>query len=332
MSYKSILQAIGNTPLIKIPFEGPATILAKLEYLNPGGSVKDRSALFMVEKAEREGRLKPGGVLVDASSGNHGITLAMIGAAKGYKVIITVSEKISQEKLQTLKAYGAQVIMCPLTKFIDDAESYHHVAHKIATETPNSFMPNQYYNEENRDAHYTLLGPEIWKQTQGKITHFFAGAGTGGTVSGVGRYIKEQNPDVKIFGIDSTNSLRTTKGNPQPYEVEGIGIDFYSDVIDYNVIDEVIPVSDKQAIEEIRLLANKYGLLVGPSSGAVTAAMRTHQDKFTKDDVIVLVFSDSGRAYLSKHFYDAQGETADQSYKETKISPEVAFYSDSTTG
>jgi cystathionine beta-synthase len=330
MSYWSLLQAIGNTPLVQVPFDSPATILAKLEYLNPGGSVKDRSALFMIEKAEKEGRLKPGGTLIDASSGNHGITLAMIGAAKGYKVIITVSEKISREKLSTLKAYGAKVIMCPLTQFIDDEKSYHHIAHKIAEETPNSFMPNQYYNEENRDAHYTLLGPEVWKQTEGKMTHFFAGAGTGGTVSGVGRYAKKQNPNVKIFGIDSANSLRATKGNPKPYEVEGIGIDFHSDVIDYNVIDEIVAISDDQAIKEIRLLAKKYGLLVGPSSGAVTAAMRNYQHTFTKDDVVVLVFSDSGRAYLSKHFYDAPDEAADQPCKQTKISPEVAFDSDPT--
>ena len=319
MPYQSLLQAIGNTPLVQVPFDCPATILAKLEYLNPGGSVKDRSALYMIEKAEQKGRLKPGGTLVDASSGNHGITLAMIGAAKGYKVIITVSEKISQEKLQTLKAYGAQVVMCPLTKFIDDPESYHHVARKIADTTPNSFMPNQYYNEENREAHYSLLGPELWKQTAGKMTHFFAGAGTGGTVSGVGRYVKERNPEVKIYAIDSVNSLRATKGNPQPYEVEGIGIDFYSDVIDYNVIDQVLPISDAQAIQEIQLLAKEYGLLVGPSSGAVTAAMRSCLKTFTKDDVIVLVFSDSGRAYLSKHFYDVQGATVAQPDTEIKI-------------
>lgn len=331
MDYPTLLQAIGNTPLIQIPFDSPATILAKLEYLNPGGSVKDRSALYMVEKAEQEGRLKPGGTLIDASSGNHGITLAMIGAAKGYKVIITVSEKISKEKLQTLRAYGAQVVLCPRTAFIDDPESYHHVAQKIAAETPNSFMPNQYYNEENRDAHYTLLGPEIWKQTDGKVTHFFAGAGTGGTVSGVGRYLKERNPSCKIYAVDSINSLRATKGNPQPYQVEGIGIDFYSDVIDYKVIDEVVAVSDQEAIAAIQKLSKKHGILAGPSSGAVTAAMEHHQATFTKNDIIVLTFSDSGRAYLSKHFYDVQGETVDQFYRRTAVFAQHEPSSEPTT-
>jgi cystathionine beta-synthase len=323
MLYKTLLQAIGNTPLVKIPFKSPATILAKLEYLNPGGSVKDRSALYMVEKAEQDGRLKPGGTLVDASSGNHGIALAMIGAAKGYKVIITVSGKISKEKLQTLKAYGAQVIMCKQTQFIDDPESYHYIAQKIATETPNCFMPNQYYNEENREAHYSLLGPEIWEQTEGKITHFFSGAGTGGTVSGVGTYLKEKNPAVKIYAIDSANSLRATEGNPKPYEVEGIGIDFYSDVIDYKVIDQVLPISDNQAITQLHYLAKRFGLLVGPSSGAVAAGMHNYLETFTKDDVVVVMFSDSGRAYLSKNFYDAPNETADQLYTQSSKHPEA---------
>lgn len=331
--YQSVLDAIGNTPLVKVPFKSPATILAKLEYLNPGGSVKDRSALYMIEKAEKDGRLKPGGTIVDASSGNHGITLAMIGAAKGYKVIITVSEKISTEKLQTLQAYGAHVVMCKPTQFIDDPESYHYIAHKIAAETPGSFMPNQYYNEENRDAHYNLLGPEIWKQTEGKITHFFSGAGTGGTVSGVGRYLKEQNPDVKIYAIDSINSLRATGGNPKPYQVEGIGIDFHSDVIDYTVINEVIPVSDAEAIEQLKILSRHFGLLVGPSSGAVAAGMMHYLETFTKDAVVVIMFSDSGRAYLSKHFYDTPHEPVGQLYPQSNVQIEglVAKPAHSTT-
>ncbi len=261
----------------------------------------------------------------------------MIGAAKGYKVIITVSEKISEEKLKTLYAYGAEVIMCPLTEFIDDEKSYHYVARNIAEKTPNSFMPNQYYNEENRDAHYQLLGPELWEQTHGTITHFFAGAGTGGTVSGVGRYLKKQNSKVKIFGIDSVNSLRATCGKPQPYKVEGIGIDFHSDVIDYNVIDEIVAVSDAEAIKEINTFAHNYGLLVGPSSGAVAAAMRHYQTTFTKDDVVVLTFSDSGRAYLSKGFYDipdksaGEHKTADQPYNQPTPYPEVSADFDPTT-
>lgn len=330
MNYPSLLQAIGNTPLIQIPFESPATILAKLEYLNPGGSVKDRSALFMIEQAEKSGELKPGGTLIDASSGNHGITLAMIGAAKGYKVIIVVSEKISKEKLQTLQAYGAQVIVCKPTQFIDDPNSYHNIAKQLATQTPNSFMPNQYYNEQNRKAHYSLLGPEIWKQTKGTITHFFAGAGTGGTVSGVGQFLKEQNNTVKIHAIDSINSLRATNGNPKPYAIEGIGIDFHSDVIKYDVIDDIIPIADQEAIDAMNLLAKQYGLLVGPSSGAIAAAMLQKLPTFTKDDTVVIVFSDSGRAYLSKHFFDAPEQTADQLYTDTKICPQVTF-DDQTT-
>lgn len=312
--YQSLLDSIGNTPLVKIPLNSPATILAKLEYLNPGGSVKDRSALYMIQQAEKDGLLKQGGTIIDASSGNHGIALAMIGAARGYKVIITVSEKISEEKLKTLKAYGAQVVMCAPTEFIDDPKSYHFVAQKIAKETPGSFMPNQYYNIKNREGHYTLLGPELWAQTKGTVTHFFAGAGTGGTVSGAGTYLKEKNPDVKIYAIDSINSLRATCGHPKPYAIEGIGIDFHSDVIDYNVIDEVLNVGDKESLGLLSEFSQRYGLLVGPSSGAVLAGLYQKLDTFTKDDVVIVMFSDSGRAYLSKNFYGVQDENADQLY------------------
>ena len=312
--YQSLLDSIGNTPLVKIPLNSPATILAKLEYLNPGGSVKDRSALYMIQQAEKDGLLKQGGTIIDASSGNHGIALAMIGAARGYKVIITVSEKISEEKLKTLKAYGSQVVMCAPTEFIDDPKSYHFVAQKIAKETPGSFMPNQYYNIKNREGHYTLLGPELWAQTKGTVTHFFAGAGTGGTVSGAGTYLKEKNPDVKIYAIDSINSLRATCGHPKPYAIEGIGIDFHSDVIDYNVIDEVLNVGDKESLGLLSEFSQRYGLLVGPSSGAVLAGLYQKLDTFTKDDVVIVMFSDSGRAYLSKNFYGVQDENADQLY------------------
>lgn len=303
MHYPTLLEAIGSTPLIKIPFDTPATILAKLEYLNPGGSVKDRSALYMIEQAEKDGRIKPGGTLIDASSGNHGIALAMIGAAKGYKVIIIVSEKISAEKQATLKAYGAQVVVCKPTEFIDDEMSYHNQAKKIAANTPNSFMPNQYYNIENRHAHATLLGPEIFKQTDGTITHFFGGTGTGGTVSGVGSYLKEKNSEIQVYGIDSVNSLRATNGNPKPYAIEGIGIDFHSDVIDYKVINELIAVTDQEATDSMNLLAKQYGLLVGPSSGAVMAGFLKKITTLKKNDTVVLTFSDSGRAYLSKNFF-----------------------------
>ncbi len=306
MFAKTILEAIGNTPLVKLNFPTEATILAKLEYLNPGGSMKDRSALYMIEQAEKKGLLKPGGTIIDASSGNHGIALAMIGAAKGYKVIITVSKKCSKEKYQTLQAYGAQVVVCPSTDFIEHPESYHSQAQALLKTTPNSFMPNQYFNIENANGHYTLLGPEIWRQTEGKITHFFAGTGTGGTVSGAGRYLKEQNPAVKVYGIDAATSFHATGGNPQPYKVEGIGIDFDSDVIDYKTITELVNVGDNESLAMLKTLAHEHGFLVGPSSGAVAAGLMQKLPLFKKDDLVVVVFGDSGRAYLSKNFYSQE--------------------------
>src|SRR3990172_2170883 len=232
VQFKSLLESVGNTPVVQVPFDTPATILAKLEYFNPGESVKARSAIFMVEEAERKGFLKPGGTIIDASSGNQGAAVAMIGTIKGYHVIITVSEKISQEKLQVLKAFGAQVVVCPVTDRIDDPSGYHSKAVEIHKNTPNSFMPNQYFNLSNSKSHELLLGPEIWKQTQGTITHFFAAAGTGGTVSGVGRFLNKMNSQIKVYALDSINSYRSTNGNPKPYQVEGMGIDFDSPVLD----------------------------------------------------------------------------------------------------
>lgn len=302
--YDSLLDAIGNTPLVKVPFDVPGAIYAKLEYLNPSGSMKDRSALFMIEEAERNGQLKPGGTIIEASSGNQGAATAMIGVIKGYKVIITVSEKISQEKYQTIKAYGAQVIMCPSTAFIEDPRSYHSQAVEILKKTPNSFMLNQYFNVQNAQAHYLSLAPEIWQQTQGAITHYFAAAGTGGTISGVGKYIKERNPNVKVLAVDSDNSWRTTNGNPKPYKVEGMGIDFETPVLNKTVIDEYLAVSDDNALAMLKVLASQYGLLVGPSSGAVAFAACEYAQKYFKDsDVGALIFGDSGRAYLTKNFY-----------------------------
>jgi cystathionine beta-synthase len=303
MLHNHLLEAIGNTPLVRVHLDAPAQLYAKLEYLNPGGSVKDRSALYMIEHAERTGLLKPGGTIIDASSGNQGAATAMIGAAKGYRVIITVSEKISQEKLQTIQAYGAQVVMCPATSFIDDPRSYHSVAKRLHAQTPGSFMPDQYFNPINAQAHYHLLGSEIWRQTEGKVTHFFAAAGTGGTVSGAGRYLKEKNPNVKVIALDSINSFRATGGNPKPYKVEGMGIDFESPVIDYSVIDEVLPVSDDNALGMLKTLASGHGLLVGPSSGAVAYGAYTYAQKLPHDALAVMIFGDSGRAYLTKNFY-----------------------------
>jgi cystathionine beta-synthase len=301
--YQSILKAIGNTPLVKIPFHTESSIYAKLEYTNPGGSVKDRSALYMIEQAEQQGLLKPGGTIVDASSGNHGIAVAMIGAIKGYPVIITVSEKISKEKLQAIEAYGAKTVMCPSVAFIEDPKGYHATAKRIAKEIPGSFMPDQYFNVTNADAHYALLGPEIWQQTNGTITHFFAAAGTGGTVSGAGKYLKEQNPAIKVIAFDTANSFYSTKGHPKPYSIEGMGIDFKSPVMCYEIIDEIIPVTDPDALQMINILPKKYGILGGMTSGAIAHGTEQYAKNLSKNDVGVMIFGDSGRAYLSKNLF-----------------------------
>ena len=304
MFHKNLLSAIGNTPLVKVNFDSPAQLYAKPEYLNPGGSVKDRSALYMIEEAERKGLLKPGGTIIDASSGNQGIAVAMIGAIKGYKVIISVFEKISQEKYQTLKAYGAEVVKCPATQFVEDPLSYHSQAVALHKKTPNSFMPNQYYNVDNANAHYFSLAPEIWRQTEGKITHFFAAAGTCGTISGVGRYLKEKNPTVKVIAIDSINSHRATQGNPKPYILEGVGIDFESPVHNPAVIDQYLCVADDDALGILKPMASKHGFLVGLSSGAVAYAVQEYAKTMKPDDLGVMIFGDSGRAYFSKVSYE----------------------------
>jgi len=301
--HNNLLSTIGNTHLARVPFNTPATLYAKLEYLNPGGSIKDRSALYMVEHAEKNGLLKPGGTIIEPSSGNQGIALAMIGAIKGYKVIITATPKFSQEKMQTIRAYGAEVIMCPITDFLEDPNSYHSVACKLQQETPNSFMPNQYFNPLNAEAHYTLTGPEIWQQTNGAITHFFSAAGTGGTSYGIGKYLREQNPNIKLIAIDSINSFYSTKGHPKPYKLEGLGIDFKSPIVDYSIMDEVLPVTDEDAFAMLKTLARNYGFLVGLTSGAVAWAVQHYVPQLKKDDVVVMIFGDSGRAYLSKNVY-----------------------------
>ena len=300
---QDLLRAIGNTPLVKVPLNTKAKIFAKLEYLNPGGSIKDRSALFMIEEAEKKGLLKLGGTIIEASSGNQGVACAMIGAAKGYKVIITVSSKISEEKIKTIRAYGAKVVICPATSSIENPKSYHNEAIRIAKKTPNSFMPNQYFNLSNPKAHYTTLGPEIWRQTKGRITYFFAAAGTGGTISGAGKFLKEQNPKIKIIAVDIDTSFHSTKGHPKPYKMEGIGIDFKTHCLNESVIDEFIPVSDEHGLGMLKIMASQYGFLVGTGSGAVSYAVQSYLNKLTKDDVAVMLFGDSGRAYLSKNYY-----------------------------
>lgn len=301
--YGNLLSAIGNTPLVQVNMDADGRIFAKLEYLNPGGSIKDRSALHMIEDAERRGIIRPGGTLIEASSGNQGIAAAMIGAIKGYKVIVTVSEKNSREKVDTIKAYGAEVIVCPVTKFLDDPENYHNKAQEIQRKTPNSFLLNQFYNPANAAAHYHSLGPEIWDQTEGRVTHFVAATGTCGTVSGAGKFLKEQNPEVKVIGIDSANSYRSTNGNPKPYELEGVGVDFDSPLLKEAAIDQFVTVTDSEALGMLRQLASAYGFLVGMSSGAVAAGVQKMADVFQEKDLVVMIFGDSGRAYLSKSPY-----------------------------
>ncbi len=298
--YQSILEKIGNTPLVSLPFDVPPTLLAKLEYLNPGGSIKDRSALFMIEKAEEDGSLKQYGTIIEASSGNQGIALAMIGAIKGYKVIITVPDRTSIEKITTLKAYGAKVYICPDTDDLGDQNSYHSKARQLYEQTPGAFMPNQYFNIANPLAHYSKTGPEIWRQTSGSITHLVVGAGSCGTISGVGRFLKEQNPAIKIIGVDAETSVYSCK-NPKAYDVEGLGIDVISDTLDREAIDEIIPISDDDAFRSTRILASQ-GYLVGISSGAVMHVALSYAKKLDKKDVMVVIFGDSGRAYLSKLF------------------------------
>lgn len=301
--FNSLLDVIGNTPLVRVPFDSPAKIYAKLEYLNPGGSIKDRAALYMIQEAERLGLLKPGGTLIEASSGNQGIATAMIGAMKGYKVIITVSEKISEEKQKTLQAYGAQLITCKPTMQLDAPESYHSKAVEIHRNTPNSFMLNQYFNPTNAGAHYAMLGPEIWEQTGGTVTHYCAAAGSGGTVSGAGKYLKERNNDIKVIAVDVPNSYRSTNKNPQPYRLEGIGVDYDTPLLNTSVIDDFFLASDEHAIAMLKTMARNYGLLIGPSSGAVAYAASQIAPTLTEQDTLVMLFGDSGRAYLTKNFY-----------------------------
>ncbi|MCL5436882.1 MAG: cysteine synthase family protein [Candidatus Dependentiae bacterium] len=303
MKYESLLHVIGNTPLVRVKFDTPARVYAKLEYLNPAGSLKDRSALFMVEEAERTGKLRPGGTIIEASSGNQGIATALVGCLKGYKVIITVSEKISKEKQDTLKAYGAELVVCKASTELDDPEGYYQTAVNIQKKTPNSFMLAQYYNEENARSHYYGLGPEIWNQTYGELTHFIGALGSGGTVRGVGTYLKERNKNIQIVGVDVANSYRATGGHPKPYKLEGIGVDYDSPHIRAAKIDEYINVMDDDAIAMLRTMARKHGMLVGPSGGAVAAAAYEYTKKLTAKDLVVMTMGDSGRAYLTKNFF-----------------------------
>jgi cystathionine beta-synthase len=308
--HENVLGTIGNTPLIKLNNkESKATILAKAEFFNPGGSVKDRIGIKMLDDAEKKGLIKEGGTIVEPTSGNTGVGLALVAAQKGYKLIFTMPDKMSKEKELLLQAFGAKVIRTPTAVAPEDPRSYYKVAEKIVKETPNAFSPNQYFNQNNPKAHYETTGPEIWEQTEGKITHFVAGMGTGGTITGIAKYLKEKNPNIKIIGADPEGSLYHHKfykneGEIHPYKVEGIGEDFMPETADLSYVDKLMVVGDKESFITARKLAREGGLLVGGSSGSAVFAALQLAKEVEEDSVIVVLLPDTGRNYISAFFND----------------------------
>ena len=303
---ENILEAIGRTPLVKLSrvTDGlPVTLLAKVEYLNPGGSVKDRIGLAMVEQAERQGLLKPGGTIIEATAGNTGVGLALVAAIRGYRCIFVMPDKMSADKVNLLKAYGAEVVITPTSVAPDSPESYNGVAERLAREIPNSYRPNQFGNADNPQAHYRTTGPEIWDDTDGELDVFVAGMGTGGTISGVGRYLKECNAAITVVGADPEGSV-LSGGSPKPYKVEGIGEDFVPATFSRQVIDEMIRVGDAESFLMARRLAREEGLLVGGSAGTAVAAAIKFAQRLPAGKVIVALLPDNGRSYLSKIFND----------------------------
>ncbi len=311
----NILETIGQTPLVrlnKITATIPATVVAKVESFNPGNSVKDRMAVKMIEDAEADGRLKPGGVIVEGTSGNTGMGLALAAIVKGYKLICVSTDKQSKEKFDVLRAVGAEVIVCPTAVAPEDPRSYYSVSKRIASETPNAWYVNQYDNPSNAQAHYEQTGPEIWRQTEGKITHFVVGVGTGGTISGVGRYLKEQNPDIKIWGIDTYGSVFKKyhetgifdENEIYPYITEGIGEDILPENVDFDVIDQFEKVTDKDAAVYTRKLAREEGIFAGNSCGAAIKGVLQLAPHFTADDLVVVLLHDSGSRYIGKMYND----------------------------
>lgn len=312
---KNILETIGNTPLVKLNkvIEGiDALVLAKVETFNPGNSVKDRMALKMIEDAEADGRLKPGGTIIEGTSGNTGMGLALAAIVKGYKCVFVMADKQSKEKVDILQAVGAEVVVCPTDVESTDPRSYYSVSKRLADETPNAWYVNQYDNPSNALAHYEQTGPEIWEQTEGKITHFVVGVGTGGTISGVGKYLKEQNPDIKIWGIDTYGSVFKKyhetgifdKNEIYPYITEGIGEDILPENVDFSIIDGFTKVTDKDAAIYTRRIAKEEGIFVGNSAGSAVKGLLQLEEHFSKDDVVVVLFHDHGTRYIGKMFND----------------------------
>ncbi|MFD4741004.1 cystathionine beta-synthase [Streptomyces virginiae] len=304
--HDSMISLVGNTPLVKLNrvTEGlQATVLAKVEYFNPGGSVKDRIAVRMIEAAEQSGALKPGGTIVEPTSGNTGVGLAIVAQQKGYKCIFVCPDKVSMDKINVMRAYGAEVVVCPTAVDPEHPDSYYNVSDRLARE-PGAWKPDQYSNPNNPRSHYETTGPELWDQTDGKITHFVAGVGTGGTISGTGNYLKEvSGGKVKVIGADPEGSVYSG-GSGRPYLVEGVGEDFWPTAYDPNVTDEIIAVSDKDSFQMTRRLAKEEGLLVGGSCGMAVVAALKAAESLGPDDVVVVLLPDSGRGYLSKIFSD----------------------------
>ncbi|WP_417887341.1 PLP-dependent cysteine synthase family protein [Zunongwangia sp.] len=312
---ENILGTIGNTPLVKmnvLTSEIEALVLAKYETFNPGNSVKDRMALKMVEEAEEKGLINKGGTIIEGTSGNTGMGLALAAIVKGYKMVCVLSDKQSKEKMDILKAVGCEVVVCPTNVAADDPQSYYSVARKMAEETPNSWYVNQYDNLANSKAHYESTGPEIWEQTDGKVTHFVAGVGTGGTISGVGRFLKEQNPNIKIWGIDTYGSVfkkyhetrEFDENEIYPYTTEGIGEDILPKNVDFDVIDGFTKVTDKDAAVYTRRLAKEEGFFLGNSAGAAVKGLLQLKSNFSKEDVVVVLFHDHGSRYVGKIYND----------------------------
>jgi len=313
--YDNILQTIGNTPLVrlnKLTQDISATILAKVETTNPGNSVKDRMAIKMIEDAEKNNWIQPGGTIIEGTSGNTGMGLALACIVKGYKLICVINDKQSKEKMDILRAMGAQVVVCPTAVEPTDPRSYYSVSKRLAKEIPNAWYVNQYDNLSNRDAHYQSTGPEIWKQTEGKITHFVVGVGTGGTISGVGRFLKEQNPNIKIWGIDTYGSVfkkyKETgifdENEIYPYITEGIGEDILPANVDFDIIDRFEKVTDRDAAIYTRRLAREEGIFVGNSAGAAISGVLQLKNELTEKDVVVVLFHDHGSRYVGKIFND----------------------------